>query len=177
MMTPGATPRGNLGMMTPSATPNAMMTPDAINAMRIQQDLDERNRPWTDAEIDEMLPAAGYKILEPPANYKAPARARIMATPTPLGEAAYQIPSEQKIDMPKVSEDLPFQKPEDYEYFKKLLDEQDEEKLPLEEQKERRIMRLLLKVKNGTPPQRKTALRQLTEKARWFGPSAPCRKE
>ncbi|THF94749.1 hypothetical protein TEA_017699 [Camellia sinensis var. sinensis] len=30
-------------------------------------------------------------------------------------------------------------------------------------------MKLLLKVKNGTPPQRKTALRQLTDKAREFG--------
>ena len=31
-------------------------------------------------------------------------------------------------------------------------------------------MRLLLKVKNGTPPQRKSALRQLTDKARELGP-------
>ena len=36
--------------------------------------------------------------------------------------------------------------------------------------KERKILSFLLKVKNGTPPQRKTALRHLTEKARWFGP-------
>lgn len=32
----------------------------------------------------------------------------------------------------------------------------------MEEAKERKIMKLLLKVKNGTPPQRKSALRQLT---------------
>ena len=31
----------------------------------------------------------------------------------------------------------------------------DEEQLPPEEQKERTIMRLLLKIKNGTPPMRK----------------------
>ena len=30
-------------------------------------------------------------------------------------------------------------------------------------------MKLLLKVKNGTPPMRKQALRQLTDKAREFG--------
>ncbi|CAA6657017.1 unnamed protein product [Spirodela intermedia] len=40
---------------------------------------------------------------------------------------------------------------------------------PPQEQKERKIMKLLLKVKNGTPPQRKTALRQLTDKARSLG--------
>ena len=38
-----------------------------------------------------------------------------------------------------------------------------------EEQRDRRIMMLLLKVKNGTPPMRKSALKTLTEKAREFG--------
>ncbi|KAK1389774.1 hypothetical protein POM88_017952 [Heracleum sosnowskyi] len=64
---------------------------------------------------------------------------------------------------------LPFMKPEDYKYFGALLNEDDEEELSPNEQKERKIMKLLLKVKNGTPPQRKTALRQLTDKAREFG--------
>merc|ERR1719265_2794663 len=41
--------------------------------------------------------------------------------------------------------------------------------MSVEELKERKIMRLLLKVKNGTPPMRKTALRQLTDNARQFG--------
>ena len=45
----------------------------------------------------------------------------------------------------------------------------EDEELSLEEAKERKIMKLLLKVKNGTPPQRKSALRQLTDKAREFG--------
>ena len=34
----------------------------------------------------------------------------------------------------------------------------EDEDLSLEEAKERKIMKLLLKIKNGTPPQRKTAL-------------------
>lgn len=37
----------------------------------------------------------------------------------------------------------------------------DEEALSPEEQKERKIMKLLLKIKNGTPPMRKAALRQV----------------
>ena len=44
-----------------------------------------------------------------------------------------------------------------------------EEELSVEEAKERKIMKMLLKVKNGTPPQRKSALRQLTDKARELG--------
>lgn len=45
----------------------------------------------------------------------------------------------------------------------------EDEELSAEEVKERRIMKMLLKVKNGTPPQRKSALRQLTDKARDLG--------
>ena len=48
----------------------------------------------------------------------------------------------------------------------------EDEELTQEELKERKIMKLLLKVKNGTPPQRKSALRQLTDKARDLGAEA-----
>ena len=44
---------------------------------------------------------------------------------------------------------------EDTQYFSKLLEDIDEDTLPAEEQREREIMRLLLKIKNGTPPMRK----------------------
>ena len=37
---------------------------------------------------------------------------------------------------------------------------------------ERKIMKLLLKIKNGTPPMRKAAMRQITDKAREFGAAA-----
>ena len=46
-------------------------------------------------------------------------------------------------------------KVEDTQYFAKLLEDVDEEMLSADEQKERKIMRLLLKIKNGTPPMRK----------------------
>ena len=61
--------------------------------------------------------------------------------------------------------------PEDYQYFGALLqneEEEDEEKLSPEKQKELKIMKLLLMVKNGTPPERKTALIELTDKTREF---------
>ena len=41
--------------------------------------------------------------------------------------------------------------------------EVDEESLSPEEQKERKIMKLWLKIKNGTPPMRKAAIRQITD--------------
>ena len=46
-------------------------------------------------------------------------------------------------------------KPDDMQYFDKLLVDVDEETLTPEEQKDRKIMKLLLKIKNGTPPMRK----------------------
>ncbi len=142
--------------------------------MRWEREVEERNRPLSDEELDAMLPA-GYRVLEPPAGYQpinTPAR-KLMATPTPLGGTPlYGIPEEergQKFDVPVELEGLPELKPEDHQYFGKLLKEVEDEELSVEELKERKIMKLLLKVKNGTPPQRKAALRQLTDKARDFG--------
>ena len=48
--------------------------------------------------------------------------------------------------------DLQFFKAEDMASFGKLTDGADEESLSVEELKERKIMRILLKVKNGTAP-------------------------
>ena len=48
--------------------------------------------------------------------------------------------------------DLQFFKPEDMAYFGKLVDGADENAMSVEKLKGRKIMRLLLKVKNGTPP-------------------------
>ncbi|XP_038276901.1 splicing factor 3B subunit 1-like [Dermochelys coriacea] len=53
------------------------------------------------------------------------------------------------------SGNLAFLKPDDIQYFDKLLVDVDESTLSPEEQKERKIMKLLLKIKNGTPPMRK----------------------
>ena len=47
--------------------------------------------------------------------------------------------------------------------------EENEENLTKEEIWDRKIMQLLLKIKNGTPPIRKSALKQIAEKAREFG--------
>ncbi|KAK9834053.1 hypothetical protein WJX81_006031 [Elliptochloris bilobata] len=175
-VTPGMTPMGGADMATPS--PSALgkvpMTAEQYQAMRWEREVEERNRPLSDEELDAMLPP-GYRVLEPPAGYQpinTPAR-KLMATPTPLGGTPlYGIPEEergQKFDVPVELEGLPELKPEDHQYFGKLLKEVEDEDLSVEELKERKIMKLLLKVKNGTPPQRKAALRQLTDKARDFG--------
>ncbi|KAL3623716.1 Splicing factor 3B subunit 1 [Castilleja foliolosa] len=175
--TPGVTPFGAVDMATP--TPNALMrgamTPEQYNLLRWEKDIEDRNRPLTDEELDAMFPQEGYKVLDPPSSYvpiRTPAR-KLLATPTPMGTPLYNIPEEnrgQQFDVPKeMPGGLPFMKPEDYQYFGSLLNEDNEEELTPDEQRERKIKKLLLKVKNGTPPQRKTALRQLTDKARELG--------
>ena len=55
-------------------------------------------------------------------------------------------------------------KPDDMQYFDKLLVDVDEESLTPDEQKDRKIMKLLLKIKNGTPPMRKVRLQSFEEK-------------
>ncbi|KAK7867740.1 hypothetical protein R5R35_002244 [Gryllus longicercus] len=178
MMTPsGVTPTGQKAMAMATPTPGhlATMTPEQLQAYRWEREIDERNRPLSDDELDAMFPP-GYKILQQPDGYipiRTPAR-KLTATPTPIAgtPAGFFIQTEDKSakymdNQPKGN--LPFMKPEDAQYFDKLLVDVDEESLSPEEQKERRIMKLLLKIKNGTPPMRKAALRQITDKAREFG--------
>ena len=124
MMTPGATPKGNLGMITPVATNVMYMTPEQISAMRHKQEMDARNRPWTDEELNELLPPEGYEILVPPPGYKRPEK-KLTATPTPLEQNFYHIPEEKKTDydVPVDTGDLPFSKPEDYTVCSCLIHE------------------------------------------------------
>jgi splicing factor 3B subunit 1 len=178
----GATPSGAIGMETPAygaavAGSNVAMTPDLYQALKVERDIQARNRPLSDADLDAMLPGPeeGYSVLEPPPGYvpiRTPAR-KLTHTPLPEGTPLYLLPEEdrgQAFDVPLAAPgDLPDLKPEDQQFFGKLLQEVDEGSLTVEEAKERKIMKLLLKVKNGTPPQRKSALRQLTDRARDFG--------
>lgn len=186
-----ATPMGPaaIGLATPTPGQLVAATPAALSSQRGEIELYERNRPFTDEELDEILPS-GYKIIPPPEDYQ-PVRIaanRVIApseTPTPMPgplasprtgfylqkEENYLASSKKILDLePKGN--LPPLKQEDLQYFDELLADVDEDSLPAEKQKERKILRLLLKIKNGTPPVRKAALRQITDKARDFGAKA-----
>jgi splicing factor 3B subunit 1 len=57
------------GLMTPvGGMPLGLMTPEQTQALRVQTEIDERNRPLSDEELDAMFPQDGYKILEAPAS-------------------------------------------------------------------------------------------------------------
>ncbi|EFQ35244.1 splicing factor 3B subunit 1 [Colletotrichum graminicola] len=173
---PSATPMGNQGLATPMHPSQAG---SAVLPTTFGTDISGRNAPLSDEELDMLLPGEeqGYKILEPPPGY-APIRApahKLMATPAPQTGFMMQDPDSVRLSGKPVPAEIPgigdlqFFKAEDMAYFGKLTDGSDENSLSVEEMKERKIMRLLLKVKNGTPPMRKTALRQLTDNARQFG--------
>lgn len=174
---PAATPIGNQGLTTP-LHPSQIGGP--VLPTSFGTNISMRNAPLSDEELDMMLPSEGYKILDPPPGY-APIRIasqKMMLPQTPsTGYGGFMIQEPDghrnsgKIlpnEIPGVG-DLQFFKPEDMAYFGKLTDGSDENTMSVEELKERKIMRLLLKVKNGTPPMRKTALRQLTDNAQQFG--------
>ncbi|KAF2754297.1 putative splicing factor 3B subunit 1 [Pseudovirgaria hyperparasitica] len=167
-----ATPASGAGLATPMH-PSQMMS--------FGTDISGRNMSLSDEELNEMLPNEGYKILDPPPGYEPlPAAARRLL-PTPAAatggfmnqqsEDPRSMGKQLPTDIPGVG-DLQFFKAEDMQYFGKLVDGAEENELSVEELKERKIMRLLLKVKNGTPPMRKTALRQITDNARQFGAGA-----
>ncbi|KAJ2249924.1 U2 snRNP component prp10 [Coemansia sp. RSA 455] len=172
----GATPAGNIGLATPSAV---QMTAGSASILAKQPDvMDARNVFQTDEELDSLLPKDGYMIMEPPPTYipiRTPAR-KLMATPAPLrGSEGFLIQEESRhadYDIPKEVPGvgaLPFFKQDDMQFFGKLLDGQSEEDLDVAEKRERQVLRLLLKIKNGTPPMRKVAMRQIAERAREFG--------
>lgn len=179
-MTPGATPLGMTDMIMQTPLTPATL-PDEVLKLRIQTEIDERNRLLTDEELDQMLPSDGYEIVTPPGDYQptrrtaAAAAVASTATPTPLGVTPlYQLPEESAVKMPDLPknpemEDIQM-KPEDYQHFAKLFTDQDEDDLSPDELKERKILALLLKIKNGSPHMRRAALRTITEKAKEFGP-------
>ncbi|KAF2674733.1 U2 snRNP component HSH155 [Microthyrium microscopicum] len=169
-----AGPAANQGQATPA--------PPQAGVVSFGTDISGRTMPFSDEELDMMLPSEGYKVLDPPPGYEPQryAARRVMSTPASEPAAGFggfmmqedtpramgkQMPTE----IPGIGPELAFLKESDLKYFDKLMDGQDENQLSVEELKERKIMRLLLKVKNGTPPMRKTALRQITDNARQFG--------
>ena len=100
----------------------------ALQAAKWDREIEARNRPLFDEELDAMMPTEGYRILDPPPGYapvRTPAR-KLTSTPTPFGTPGYMIPEEnrgQQFDVPKEMEGLPEIKPEDQQFFGKLLKE------------------------------------------------------
>lgn len=153
------------------------MTPDQAAGQRWDAELEARNRPLSDAELDAILPPTGYAILAEPAGYqpiRTPAR-KLMATPAAGESGGFVIPQSGPtaaglaVPGQAAGEDLPLVRPEDVQYFGRLLESRPDAEMSLEEALERKIMKLLLRIKNGTPAQRRQSMRQLGERAREFG--------
>ena len=148
--------------------------------LKYNLDFIERNRPLTDDEINAILPGEkdGYQIVPPPIkyqqfinNYIAQKKQKYSTDPT-LSIPKYSIPEDEENQKKIESNVYSGLKPEDREFFQTLFDpEVDETKLSLESIKKRRVLSYLLRIKNGIPPVRKSALRQITDKAKYFGPS------
>lgn len=173
---------------TPQASLDVKVTPEVSKQLRWERELAMRNAPLSDEMLDSVLPSKGFVIVEQPKSYQPPV-SKLLATPTPyrgtaggfsmeagvtvagMGAVGFDGSITETTTAPDGSE-LPFIKDEDMQYFGKLMEQTDIETISPEEAKERKIMRLLLRIKNGTPPQRKSSLRQITDKARDFGPGA-----
>lgn len=132
----------------------------------------------SDAELDQYLPSEGYQIVPPPPGYEP---VQSGAEPASGG---YELPAasdgarasaglpemvaDVSTEVPGIGE-LAFLKPEDQTYFRAALEEEGPQRLPKEARRERLILQLLLKIKNGRPALRKAALKQLTDSARMLG--------
>uniref|UniRef100_A0A182T461 Splicing factor 3B subunit 1 domain-containing protein n=1 Tax=Anopheles maculatus TaxID=74869 RepID=A0A182T461_9DIPT len=149
------------------------MTPGSQLSRWCHQDIKQRNRPMADEELDTIFPPS-YQILIPPSDYNPTETLNHQLTITPDTDTRTGFFMQTENVKPKFEDNmmkrnLPFMKPDDTQFFGKLLIDVDEYSLTVEELKERQIMNLLLKIKNGEPPIRKIAMRHITNKAREFG--------
>ena len=160
---------------------NEEIIPKVKEELKYNLDFIERNRPLTDEEINAILPGEkdGYQIVPPPIEYQQKInnylsqKIQKYSSDPMLNTQLYDIPEEKDMDPDKKMESEIYSglKPEDRQFFNTLFDENvDETKLSKEEIKKRRVLSYLLKIKNGIPPVRKNAIRQLTEKSIYFGP-------
>jgi splicing factor 3B subunit 1 len=169
---------GGLGGGFGGAIQMENMTPEMYQAMRRDATVQRLNRPLSEKELDEILPgeADDFIIIRPPANYVPVRRAGrkppqiasgfvVSQSTTGLGANAEEFG--MTID---IGQGLPELKVEDKPHFEKLLDNKQESEMTVAEANERRVLKLILKVKNGLPLQRKQALRQLSDRAQEFGP-------
>uniref|UniRef100_A0A7S1KNL9 Splicing factor 3B subunit 1 domain-containing protein n=1 Tax=Percolomonas cosmopolitus TaxID=63605 RepID=A0A7S1KNL9_9EUKA len=181
--------KGN-GFSKPSKPTSNQFGLSSQQSIQLQKELALRNKPFTDAELDELFPTDGYAIVEPPADYvpQEPPQydfsikidEALQQEGSQQDESYYQIPDAQSnvsdygipITTTELAQNLPPIPLSDMRFFGKLLEPVDEDKLTAEEKKERLIMKSILKVKNGTAQQRKQALKLLTKRAKELGAAA-----
>eukprot|EP01061_Rhynchopus_euleeides_P022157 TRINITY_DN3607_c0_g3_i1.p1 TRINITY_DN3607_c0_g3~~TRINITY_DN3607_c0_g3_i1.p1 ORF type:complete len:1163 (+),score=427.92 TRINITY_DN3607_c0_g3_i1:505-3489(+) len=172
----GATPMGFMG-----ATPLAAAGADATQQMRRVVEMHGRNKPYSDEELDDLLPSEGYAVVPQPASYKPITPARkydpTKADETPAfmeEESPMQAP---RIDVVDLGPDLPSLRDQhDYQLFGALVQPRPDHEMSKDERKDILVLQLLLKIKNGNPQQRKSATKSLTEKAQWLGAERLCGK-
>jgi len=103
--------------------------------------MEERNRYWSDEELNQMLPTENYEIIAPPEGYvcrQTPSR-KTYTTPGGQSSQFYNIPDAvgRPYEVPGTPNEgpgaMPSIKPEDIGYFAPLLNQVNEDDLSLEE--------------------------------------------
>lgn len=160
---------------------NGMNTEKQTESRVAQPTPTEQNEKISDEMLDAILPSSGYTIVEAPENY-VPIRINAHKLRQQHQASGFTMLEESNLGMQEAAlkseltlssdiagpEDLNFFKESDKKHFAKLLEESDQP-LSAEEIKERKLMKQLLRIKNGVPSVRRVALRQVTDQARYYG--------
>lgn len=133
--------------------------------------------PLTDEILDKILPLGYTKVRQPP-NFQQIDDSLPPDVIEPTTSEFYTLPSNESVGIltsdlpPEVSgiKGLDFFKEEDMKHFGKLATLNKRTDLTVDEQKEVNVMKLILKVKNGSPIVRKRAMKKLSNSATKFGP-------
>ncbi|KAH9261511.1 hypothetical protein BASA81_000167 [Batrachochytrium salamandrivorans] len=172
-----------VALASPAPSEQQQLPPSLAASRLVRQQWSER--PFTDEELDFMLPSDGYEIVvlahqstpittnnkmdlfAPPEAVVGGGNARVAVNRDAYGLDP-QRPSSTLMTTSHLPPDLPAIKPEDVHYFGKLMEPLGDHPTR-EEETNRTIMILLLKIKNGLPLVRKQALRQITDDAPRLG--------
>lgn len=113
--------------------------------------------------LDTILPSDGFIIVNNPSYHTE-------SFPISKEHEKDNIPFEisNKFLMIGGTSELPIKKVDDYKFFAKLFTSEDNQ--TVEELKERKLLRLLLNIKNGHPQARRSSIKILIDKAIEFGP-------
>lgn len=159
------TPSQKFASIDPSSNPHL------LNQLRVESEIDRRNRPMTDVELDALLPPTGFKVIPAPANYTPSRKHQVLAAEIKENDFLKNSSTPQMAVSSGVEgdDDIPLLGTEDEQFFG-VLTEDSKDKLTKDELRERDILTHILRIKNGNPPQRKASFKQLTLRAREFGP-------
>ena len=154
------------------ATPKYDDSLSDMHGSEVKKEVVHSIRQITDEDLDHFLPSEGYEIVLPPVGFesKSDSMPKSDYYEIPSSKSGPSVEAMNTLPVYLGAGDMPELKADDMIHFSALMKGATDEQLTPEQAKERKILALLLKIKNGTPQMRKQATKLLIDQSRHLGP-------